>query len=233
MSLISVPNVFTVGATIVASQHNSNFSTIYNDYNGNITTANISNSAAITDTQLSQIITAGKVSGAALTSLGSIPIGGGTIPAKNGGTGADLSAALIGADPYFSATGVMSALAAGSTGQVKVSQGGAAPIWANALASVSDYGTSTSTSTARQATALKVAYGTTTSLAGPSGTFVVTNLPFTSASSYVVIVGQADASTVGSGAVTYTSGASFTITNAAVTAGSNSNHTFTWWAVGI
>lgn len=83
MSLISIPNIFTVGQVIVASQHNSNFSTIYNDYNGNITTSNIAANASIADTQLANISTAGKVSGAALTSLASIPSGAGIIPSAN------------------------------------------------------------------------------------------------------------------------------------------------------
>lgn len=186
MSLITIPFTFSVGAVIVASQHNSNFSTIYNDYNGNITTVNLSASAGIVDTQLAPITTAGKVSGAALVTLGSIPSGSGIVPSKNGGTGADLSAALIGAVPYFSATGVMAALASGTTGQVKVSQGAGAPIWANALLSVSDYGTSASVSTARQATALRICYGGGIAVSGASSS-AITNLPFTSSSSYIII----------------------------------------------
>jgi len=123
MSLISIPNTFSAGAVIVASQHNSNFSTIYSDYNGNITDANISNSAqiqygkllltgsildadlagsisysklsltgqilnadlagSIADTKLNTISTTGKVSGASLTSLSSIPGGAGVIPVAN------------------------------------------------------------------------------------------------------------------------------------------------------
>lgn len=83
MSLISIPNVFTVGSVIVASQHNSNFSTIFNDYNGGITTVNLSASAGIVDTQLAAITTAGKVSGAALTSLSSTPAGAGLLPVAN------------------------------------------------------------------------------------------------------------------------------------------------------
>lgn len=55
MSLISIPNTFTVGAVIIASQHNSNFSTIYSDYNGNITDANMSASAALSYTKLSLV----------------------------------------------------------------------------------------------------------------------------------------------------------------------------------
>lgn len=87
MSLISIPFTFTVGAVIVASQHNSNFSTIYSDYNGNITDANIAALAAISDTKLAQITTAGKVSGASLTSLSSIISGAGVIPIANLATG--------------------------------------------------------------------------------------------------------------------------------------------------
>lgn len=83
MSLISIPFTFTVGAVIVASQHNSCFSTIYSDYNGNIDNNNISASAAIADTKIAAITTAGKVSGAAFTSLSSIPSGAGVIPAAN------------------------------------------------------------------------------------------------------------------------------------------------------
>lgn len=52
MSLINIPFTFSVGQTIVASQHNSNFSTIFNDYNGNITDANISAGAGIEYTKL-------------------------------------------------------------------------------------------------------------------------------------------------------------------------------------
>lgn len=53
MALIVLPYVFSAGNTIIASQHNSNFQTIYNDYNGNITAANIASNAAIEYSQLS------------------------------------------------------------------------------------------------------------------------------------------------------------------------------------
>jgi hypothetical protein len=52
MALITLTYVFTVGTTIIASQTNLNNTTIYNDYNGNITDANISASAAIEYTKL-------------------------------------------------------------------------------------------------------------------------------------------------------------------------------------
>lgn len=52
MSIISKQYTFSAGATIVAAQFNSNFDTIYNDYNGNITDANISASAAISNSKI-------------------------------------------------------------------------------------------------------------------------------------------------------------------------------------
>lgn len=104
-----------------------------------------------------------------------------------GGTGSDLSASAQGALPYFSATGVMSGLSTGTSGQVLKTQGSSAnPIWANALSSVSDYGTSASSSTARQATTLKIAYGHDISVAGGSSS-ALSNLPFTSSSSYTIV----------------------------------------------
>ena len=83
MSIISKPNTFTNGATIIAAEHYSNFDTLFNDYNGNITNSNLSASAAIVDTKLTQISTAGKVSGAALTNVNIIPSSAGVIPIAN------------------------------------------------------------------------------------------------------------------------------------------------------
>ena len=50
---------------------------------GAITNAKVNSAAEIVDTKLATISTAGKVSGAALTSLASIPSGAGVIPAAN------------------------------------------------------------------------------------------------------------------------------------------------------
>lgn len=75
-------------------------------------------------------------------------------------------------------------LTPGTSGKVLQTQGASAnPQWTNSLASVSDYGTSASTSTARQGTAIKVAYGESITIGG-SGSQAITNLPFTSSSSY-------------------------------------------------
>ena len=61
MALVTKTYTFTAGASIIASEHNSNFDTIYNDYNGNITNANLASGASIADTKLGQITTNDKV----------------------------------------------------------------------------------------------------------------------------------------------------------------------------
>lgn len=83
MALVTKTYTWTAGTTIVASEHNTNFDTLYNLVNGNIDNANIKASAGIVDSKLAQITTAGKVSGAALTSLSSTPSGAGLLPAAN------------------------------------------------------------------------------------------------------------------------------------------------------
>lgn len=85
MALVSKNHTFSPGATILAVEHNENFDTLYNLVNGNIDNANISGSAGIVDSKLAQISTGGKVSGSSLTSLGSVPAGGGSLPTANGG----------------------------------------------------------------------------------------------------------------------------------------------------
>ena len=53
-----------------------------------------------------------------------------TLASNGGGTGADLSACLQGAIPYFSSTGVISCLATGTSGQLLKTQGASAnPAW--------------------------------------------------------------------------------------------------------
>lgn len=125
MSLLTIPNTFSAGAVIIASQHNANFSTIVTDYNGNIDNNNISASAAIAyskltltgsilnadvnasaaivDTKLAQIATASKVHGTSITGLASLPSGAGVIPVANLGTGASGTTFLRG-DGTFQVT---------------------------------------------------------------------------------------------------------------------------------
>jgi hypothetical protein len=51
-SIISLPNVFSPGQILTAAELNANYQTIYNDYNGNITNANLAAAAAISLTKL-------------------------------------------------------------------------------------------------------------------------------------------------------------------------------------
>lgn len=184
MALIVIPNVFTVGAVIVASQHNSNFSIIYSDYNGNVDNTNLSASAGIVDTKLAQITTAGKVSGAALTTLSSTPAGAGLIPVANIDTGTTANKIVI----LTSGTTVPAKLPA-----VDGSLLTALPALFTAI-SVLDYGTSTSASTQRgvAGSTLKMCYGTTTQ---SGGSITISNLPF-SGTTYIV-VGNREASGTG------------------------------------
>lgn len=67
MALVTRSFTYSAGAVIIASQHNTNETTLYNLVNGNLNTANLATNAGIVDTQLAQISTASKVSATALT----------------------------------------------------------------------------------------------------------------------------------------------------------------------
>lgn len=69
MALISKPYTFSAGATIIASEHNSNFDTIYSEFNGSISNTNISSGAAIAYSKLNltgAIVNADVSAGAAI-----------------------------------------------------------------------------------------------------------------------------------------------------------------------
>lgn len=110
MSTITKNNTFSAGATIVAAEHNSNFDTIYNDYNGSINNDNIASNAAIVDTKLAQLTSASKVNLSALV----------------------ISSQAAGDIIYASSATALTRLAAGSSGQHLQSAGTAAPTWATA-----------------------------------------------------------------------------------------------------
>lgn len=115
MALITKPNTFTAGTTAVASEVNSNFDTIYNDYNGNIGSSNLASNLALPDTQLAQITTASKVSGAAITSLTAVPSGAGVLPTANLGSGtADSTTFLRGDQSWTTVTNTVSNAVSGS-----------------------------------------------------------------------------------------------------------------------
>lgn len=67
MALVTRPNTYSPGQVIASASVNADFNTLYNDYNGNITNANIASGAAIADTKLAAITTSGKVNVTALT----------------------------------------------------------------------------------------------------------------------------------------------------------------------
>jgi hypothetical protein len=83
MSILTKIYTFVTGNVIQASEHNTNFDTLFNGINGDLDNTNLKANAGIVDSKLAQITTAGKVSGAAITNLANIPPGAGVIPAAN------------------------------------------------------------------------------------------------------------------------------------------------------
>lgn len=83
MAIVPLPNQLTDGTVADAAQVMANFNAILNTVNGGIDNFNLSPSIGITDTKLSQIQSAGKVNGMALTNFAGIPSGAGIIPAAN------------------------------------------------------------------------------------------------------------------------------------------------------
>lgn len=140
MSIISIPNTFSAGAVIVASQHNANFSAIFSDYNGFIDNTNISSSAAIaysklnlsgsisnSDINSSAAIVASKID---LTSPGAI---GSTAPNTGAFTTFKVGTTNQGDILYDNGTSIIR-LTPGTSGQFLKTQGSAAnPVWANNL----------------------------------------------------------------------------------------------------
>lgn len=137
MALITIPNTFSAGAVIVASQHNSNFSTISTDYNGNIDNTNIAPAASIAYSKLnlsSSIVNADINASAAivasklvLTSPGAI---GSVAPNTGAFTTLKVGTTNQGDVLYDNGTSLIR-LPPGTSGQFLKTQGAAAnPIWA-------------------------------------------------------------------------------------------------------
>jgi hypothetical protein len=212
MALIIKPNTFTVGAVIVASEHNSNFDTLYNDYNGNVDNNNISGTAGIVDSKLAQITTASKVSGAAITLLTSVPSGAGELPLAN--------------IPSIDEDDMVS----DSDTALPTQQSVKAYADTFGLSDIEDYGTSASSSTSRAQNILKICYGQLVAVAGSSSQ-AVTNLPFTSSSSYQVTISKTANSAAAVPSAFQDSGAQFTAYNNHSDAVGR-NGTFNWIAIG-
>jgi len=107
MPLVTRDHTYSAGAVIVAANHNTNENTLYNLVNGNIDNANISASAAIADTKLASITTAGKVNVSALT------------------VGSQATGDIL----YASSASAWARLGIGTSSQVLI--GGTTPSWAS------------------------------------------------------------------------------------------------------
>lgn len=201
MSLISLPFTFSVGAVIVAAQHNSNFQTIYNDYNGNITDANIASGASIGYAKLSlnNSILATDIKSTEVLDIGNLPTG----------TTANKLVELDG------------------SAKLPAIDGSALTNVVGSVASLSDYGTASSSPTVIT-NGIKFAMGNI-SVANKSST-AITGLPFSSSTSYKVTCNQV-AGTLslmnGPAAISYTSGSQCNIQNA-----SDTTFTISWIAIG-
>lgn len=67
MAVIAIPNTFSANTTISSSQVNSNFSTIYNEFNGNIQAANLATDAVTTAKIADSNVTTAKINDSAVT----------------------------------------------------------------------------------------------------------------------------------------------------------------------
>lgn len=67
MGTIAVPNTFSPNTTISSSQVNSNFSTIYNEFNGNIAAANLATGAVTTAKIADSNVTTAKIADSNVT----------------------------------------------------------------------------------------------------------------------------------------------------------------------
>jgi hypothetical protein len=68
MGSIAIPNTFSASTTISSSAVNSNFNTIYNEFNGSIEAPNLANDAVTTSKILDNNVTTDKIAAGAITS---------------------------------------------------------------------------------------------------------------------------------------------------------------------
>jgi hypothetical protein len=149
----------------------------------NIVNADIDNAAAIEDIKLDNIETAGKVSGKSMFNLASIPSGAGVIPLENtslvsipNSSLLELTnASLVGGSSFFNLSSIVSL-----AGDIPVGN-----LTNSLFSSILNYGTSGTTGSEVSQSSLKLAKGTRSVSGNSSAT--VTNLPFTSAASFVVV----------------------------------------------
>ena len=206
MSIISKPYTFSAGATVIASEHNSNWDTLLSDYNGNINNSNISGSAAITYSKLNlatSIVDADVNASAGivgtkldLTSVGAI----GSVARNSGAfTVFSMGTTRQGDILYDNGTSIIR-LAAGTSGNFLQTLGPAAnPQWAvNApLPSHSEFlARLTNDATTPATYDLTSGYTTGTDFATNTFTAPVTGKYFFNATAYVTKDGTATARTI-------------------------------------
>jgi len=154
MALITKPNTFSGSTTILSSEVNTNFDTIFNDYNGNIADANIAAGAAITETKINfvgslvvRLTTNQTIAG--IKTFSSFPVTPSSAPTTDyqvsnkkyvdDNTLANEAAPAQGEVAYYDGSGWVG-LGVGTDGQVLQTQGAAAnPQWVNANEVLNQY----------------------------------------------------------------------------------------------
>lgn len=102
-----------------------------------ILNADINSAAGIVDTKLAQITTASKVSGAAITSISSLPSGAGLVPTANLGSGSPSATNFLRGDQTFATPPNLSNIIYSWTGQVDLAGSGSGIVISTTLADTS------------------------------------------------------------------------------------------------
>lgn len=139
MSLITLTYVFSAGSTIIAAQHNTNFATIYSDYNGNINNSNIASGAGITYSKLT--LTGGVVDSdvSTMAAIANSKLNLTTISQNVKLTGQVLIGSVHQGDVFYDNGTQITRLTSGTSGQFLQTQGTSAnPQWATVINSQSN-----------------------------------------------------------------------------------------------
>lgn len=200
---------YVANSIIDPNQNNANENVLYNYLQtgvdtyatGSITNVSISPTAGIGYGQLSlsnSIVNADINSSAAIVASKLDLTSPGAIGSTSPNTGKFTNLTITGTfnsgtsnqgDIFYDNGSSIVRLTPGTSGQYLQTQGAAAnPQWANVISSVTDYSTSTSSGTSKTLSSIKIVYGQYSFAS--SGSQAITNLPFTSTSSYQVTYGQ-------------------------------------------
>ena len=205
MGTVAITELTTEQQNVTAAQFNALVVPLLNEFNGSIDNSNIKAAAAIAYTKLSlggnllnsDINASAAIAYSKLAALtdGNILVGNVSNVAVSVTPSGDVSMTNAGATTVTDLTITNEAdgdllqfdgtnwvrVAKGSAGQLLESDG-TDVLWGAGAASILDYGTSASSSTGKTLPALHVCYGTVT--VGANSSQAITNLPFTSATSY-------------------------------------------------